>query len=490
MKNTCIFFTKLVYVLVAVSFLEFNPRNLHAFQAYSHNELTDKVDALFAQWDNKDSPGASVGIFKDGRIIYARGYGSANLEYSIPNTPQTVFRIGSTSKHFTAMCIALLIERKKLSAGDDIRLYIPELPDYGPAITIVNMLHHTSGFRNYEALMELAGRDGDTIKVPFYTDQDAIDMIVRQKKLNFLPGERYSYSNTNYFLLAEVVGRISGMKTSEFAKKYLFEPLGMQNTHFHDDINQIVKNRASGYSPREGGGFRINMTQLEQIGTGSIYTTIEDFFKWDQNFYRNRIGLGQQSLSDMMETPGRLNNGEYIEYGFGLNIRDFYGLKLISHGGSFVGFRSYYMRFPDQRFSIVILANQGPFPDSEVASDIAILYLRELFKEPLDKKQRTYHGREERSSSQRIQLTPEQLEQYTGVYYSEELDASYTLYIEAKNLIMRVGRYYTTPVTSVKHDEFMWSFRNIVFKRNQSGNISGFLLHEDPIRDLEFKKVK
>jgi CubicO group peptidase (beta-lactamase class C family) len=474
---------------VAVSFLEFNPRNLHAFQAYPHNELTDKVDALFAQWDNKDSPGAAVGIFKDGRIIYARGYGSANLEYSIPNTPHTVFRIGSTSKHFTAMCIALLIERKKLSVRDDIRLYIPELPDYGPAITIANMLHHTSGFRNYEALMELAGRDGDTIKVPFYTDQDAIDMIVRQKKLNFSLGERYSYSNTNYFLLAEVVARVSGMKTSEFAKKYLFEPLGMHNTHFHDDINKIVKNRASGYSPKEGGGFRINMTQLEQIGTGSIYTTIEDFFKWDQNFYRNRVGLGQQSLIDMMETPGRLNSGEHIEYGFGLNVGTFYGLKLISHGGSFVGFRSYYMRFPDQRFSIVVLANQGPFPDYEIASDIAILYLKDLIKEPLDKKQRTYREREERERSKRIQLRQEQLEEYAGIYYSEELDASYVLYTDANNLIMRVGRYYTTPIECMKSDEFKWSFRNIAFTRNQSGDISGFLLHEDPIRDLTFRKI-
>jgi len=488
MKYSRIFFTKLAFVLVVVSFLEFNPRDLHAFQAYPHNELTDKVDALFAQWDNKDSPGASVGIFKDGRIIYARGYGSANLEYSIPNTPQTIFRIGSTSKHFTAMCIALLIERKKLSARDDIRLYIPELPDYGPAIMIENMLHHTSGFRNYEVLMELAGRDGDTIKVPFYTDQDAIDMIVRQKKLNFSPGERYSYSNTNYFLLAEVVGRVSGMKTSEFAKKYLFEPLGMQNTHFHDDINKIVKNRASGYSPKEGGGFRINMTQLEQIGTGSIYTTIEDFFKWDQNFYKNKLGRGQQSLIKMMERPGTLKNGKNIEYGFGLNVGTFYGLKLISHGGSFVGFRSYYMRFPDQRFSIVVLANQGPFPDYEIASDIAILYLKDLIKEPLDKKQRTYRKREERERSKRIQLRQEQLEEYAGIYYSEELDASYVLYTDANNLIMRVGRYYTTPIECMKSDEFKWSFRNIAFTRNQSGDISGFLLHEDPIRDLEFKK--
>jgi len=338
--------------------------------------------------------------------------------------------------------------------------------------------------------MELAGLDGETIKVPFYTDQDAIDMIVHQKKLNFSPGDRYSYSNTNYFLLAEVVGRVSGMRTSEFARKYMFESLGMKNTHFHDDINVIVKNRASGYSPKKGGGFRINMTQLEQIGTGSIYTTIEDFFKWDQNFYDNKLGRGQQSLIEMVETPGILKNEENIEYGFGLNIGTFYGLKLISHGGSFVGFRSYYMRFPDQRFSIVILANQGPFPDYKTASNIAILYLKDLFTEPLDKKQSTYRDREEEPSSRRIQLKPEQLKEYTGVYYSEELDASYRLKLEANNLIMSVGRYYTTPVECVKLDEFKWDFRNIVFTRDPSANISGFLLHEGPIRDLKFKKIK
>ncbi|NOR14616.1 MAG: serine hydrolase [Candidatus Aminicenantes bacterium] len=490
MKHSRIFLTRVTFILIVVSFLEFNSQNLYAFQAYPHSEITDKVDALFAQWDKVDSPGAAVGIFKDGRIIYARGYGMANLEYNIPNTPQTVFRIGSTSKHFTAMCIALLIEKKKITDGDDIRLYIPELLKYGKAITIGNMLHHTSGFRNYEALMELAGRDGDTIKVPFYTDKDALDMIVRQKKLNFSPGERYSYSNTNYFLLAEMVGRVSGMKTSDFAKKYMFEPLEMQSTHFHDDINVIVKNRASGYSPKEGGGFRINMTQLEQIGTGSIYTTIEDLFKWDQNFYNNKLGLGRQSLIKMVETPGALNNGVDIEYGFGLDVGAFYGLKLISHGGSFVGFRSYYMRFPDQRFSIVILANQGPFPDYEIAGNIAILYLQDLFTEPLDKKQRTYRDREERSSLQRIQLMPKQLEQYNGVYYSEELDAYYTLYTEANNLIMRVGRYYTAPLESVSLDEFRWNYGNVFFNRNSSGNVSGFFLNQDLIRDLDFRKIK
>jgi CubicO group peptidase (beta-lactamase class C family) len=270
----------------------------------------------------------------------------------------------------------------------------------------------------------------------------------------------------------------------------MFESLGMKNTHFHDDINVIVKNRASGYSPKKGDGFRINMTQLEQIGTGSIYTTIEDFFKWDQNFYDNKLGRGQQSLIEMMETPGMLKNGEKIEYGFGLNVDTFYGLNHIGHGGSFVGFRSYYMRFPDQKFSVVILANQGPFPDYEIASKIAILYLKDLFTEPLDQKQSTYRDREERPSPKFIPLSSEQLNEYTGAYYSKELDATYVFSTDANSLFMRVGRYYTTPIECVRTDEFIWSFRNIVFTRNQSGDISGFLLHEGPIRDLEFKKRK
>ncbi len=462
----------------------------HAFQAYPKTELTNNVDKIFAEWDKKESPGASVGLFKDGRIIYARGYGMANLEYDIPNTPQTVFRIGSTSKHFTAMCIALLIERGKLSERDDIRRYLPEIPDYGQPITIDDMLHHTSGLRNYEALMELAGRDGETYQVPFYTDQEAIDMIARQKRLNFPPGTRYSYSNSNFFLLAEIVGRVSGIKTSEFAKKYVFDPLKMQSTHFHDDITVIVKNRASGYSPRPEGGFRINMTQLEQIGTGSIYTTIEDFFKWDQNFYQNQLGTGSPKLIEMMEAPGKLNNGESVGYGFGLDVASFFGVRQIGHGGSFVGFRSYYMRFPDQRFSVIVLANQGPFPAGEIARKIAILYLKEQFTEPLDKKYSSYRDRfqEEQPKPREAQLSEIELEKYGGTYFSEELDADYRLIVEADSLRVRVGQYYTALIEPVDADRFRWGDRSLVFTRDSANALTGFRLHADPIRDIEFEK--
>jgi len=249
----------LSFILSAFIVLFLSTVDLQAFQAYTHTDLTDKVDELFKQWDKEDSPGAAVGIFKDGRIIYARGYGMANLEYNIPITPQSVFRVGSVSKQFTAMCIALLVEQGKMSLDDDIRKYLPEMPELDTPVTIRHMVHHTSGIRGYLKLQGLAGKSGGF----FYTSQEVVDLLSRQKELNFNSGDKYSYSNSGYFLLAEIAGRASGLRTSEFAKKYIFDPLGMNSTHFHDDPKMIVKNRASGYLPKEGDGFKIHMTQLE-----------------------------------------------------------------------------------------------------------------------------------------------------------------------------------------------------------------------------------
>ena len=315
-------------------------------------------------------------------------------------------------------------------------------------------------------------------------------MIARQRALNFRPGDRYSYSNSNYFLLAEIIGRVSKMKTSEFSRQFIFEPLGMSDTHFHDNINVIVKNRASGYSPVEGGGFRINMTQLEQIGTGSIYTTVEDFYKWDQNFYNNVLGKGSQSLIEMVETPGILNNGESANYGFGLNITSLYGLRTIGHGGSFVGYRSCYLRFPDQRFSVVILANQGPFPDCEIAREIALIYLHDKFTEPVDVEQTTYRDGADQTGpdAKTMAISSDQRAQYSGTYYSEELDATYTFFEEGNSLLVRVGRYYTTEVTPSESDKFTWDFGSLEFQRDSGNTISGFMLHMGPIQNITFTK--
>jgi len=465
--------------------------NLQAFQAYTHTELTDKVDELFKEWDRIDSPGAAVGIFKDGRIIYARGYGIANLEYNIPIIPQSVFRVGSVSKQFTAMCIAILAEKGKISLDDDIRKYLPEMPEFDPPVTIRHMVHHTSGIRGYLILQGLAGRSGGY----FYTSQDIIDLLSRQRELNFRPGDEYSYSNSGYFLLAVIVGRASGMETSEFAKKYIFEPLGMNSTHFHDDPKMIVKNRASGYLLKMDGGFKIHMTELDMIGDGGIFTTIEDFFKWDQNFCDNKLGNGTQDLIDLVLTPGKLNDGREIDYAFGLVIDKYKGLRTISHGGSFVGFRSYYMQFPDQKFSVVIHANLGSFNPGRIARSIADLYLADQFTAaPVSRQQRPQQKRPEP-----IALSTRELEEFVGEYYSDELDATAILEMENNNLVLKLGRHKSnlTPISSkgflttyLNDDAYSLSTRRLDFKRDRKRKITGFVIQAGRIQNLRFEMKK
>lgn len=337
--------------------------------------LTDKVDELFAEWDKPVSSGCALGIIKNGKLIYKRGYGMANLEHNIPISSTTVFRIGSTSKQFTAMSIVLLAEQGKISLDDDIRKYLSEMPEYESPITIRHLIHHTSGIRDYLELMELAGmRDDD-----YYTDDEAVEMLARQKELNFKPGDEFLYSNSGYFLLSMIVKRASGKSLREFAEENIFKPLGMNNTHFHDDHTMIVKNRAAGYSPKKDNGYRINMTILGMVGDGGVFTTVEDLFLWDQNFYHNK--LGGKDLINQVLTLGILNNGEKLNYAFGLEAIDYRGLKMISHGGSFAGFRAQMIRFPEQKFSVICLANLSTINPTKLCKQVADVYLAEQFKQ-------------------------------------------------------------------------------------------------------------
>ena len=294
-----------VLVTVVVAALS-APLPAHASgQAYPHTELTAQVDELFAQWDTRDSPGAAVGIFKDGRIIYARGYGVANLDYGIPLVPQSVLRIGSISKQFVAMCIAILAEQEKLSFDDDIRTYLPEMPDYGEPIAIRHLLHHTSGIREYLTLVGLIGKpEGSGFG---YTTRELVDLLARQQKLNFSPGDRFSYTNSGYFLLAEIITRVTGTKASAFAQENVFDPLGMKNTRFYDDPDAIIRNQAMGYSAKRDGGYRLDILRSEVIGDLGVITTIEDFLRWDNNFYDNQLGAGTQELIETMFNRGRTN---------------------------------------------------------------------------------------------------------------------------------------------------------------------------------------
>jgi len=339
--------------------------------------LEGLVDSLFSEWDKPDSPGCALGVIRDGRLIYARGYGMANLEYDVPITPKTVFRVASMSKQFTAACIALLVERGLISLDDDVRKYIPELPDYGYVVRVKHLIYHTSGIRDYLSLMSMAcKRDED-----YYTAEEALELLCRQRKLNFRPGNRFLYSNSNYFLLGVIVERVSGVSLRRFADENIFKPLGMVNTHFHDDHTMIVKNRAVGYSPKPGGGFRINETILDIVGDGGLFTTVEDLFIWDQNFYENRLDGGERLIKRML-TVGVLNNGGKLDYAFGLRIGSYRGLKTICHSGSFAGFRAQMIRFPEYRFTVICLANLSSINPTRLAKRVADIYLADIFKIP------------------------------------------------------------------------------------------------------------
>jgi CubicO group peptidase (beta-lactamase class C family) len=333
------------------------------------SDLIAKVDAIFAEYQRTDSPGCALGVYRDGAIEFARGYGMANLELGVAITPSTVFDIGSTSKQFSVFAVLLLERDGKLDIDDEVRKYVPELPHYGPTITVRHLMQHTSGLRDYLGLFYLAGVNWKDVT----TSQDALDAIVRQKALNFEPGDEYLYSNSGYFLLSEIVKRVSGKTLPEFARERIFEPLGMRHSRYLDDPQDIVPNRSTGYDYTPEGELEIEMSDFEQTGDGAVYTTIEDLFLWNQNFYAPRVGTSE--MLESMQTPGTLQTGKPMTYGLGLAMENFRGLKTVSHGGSWAGYRAELLRFPEQRLAVACLCNLGATNPSDLAEKVAGVYL-------------------------------------------------------------------------------------------------------------------
>ena len=481
MKRDAAVRTIIIAGSVLVAWLLFSDSS--SAQAYPRTELTIQVDELFAEWDGETSPGGVVGIFMDGRIIYSKGYGVANLDYDIPITPQSVLRIGSISKQFVAMCIAILAEQGKLSFDDDIRTYLPEMPDYGNQVTIRHLLHHTSGIREYLALVNLIGKPEGSVFG--YTTRELVELLSRQQRLNFEPGSQFSYTNSGYFLLAEIVTRVSGMKASAFAQENIFEPLGMTQTRFYDDPNAIIRNQAFGYSPKRDGGYRLDILRSDVIGDLGVITTVEDFLHWDNNFYENKLGAGTKNLITMMFTRGRTSSGEDLSYALGLEFDSYRGLKTMGHGGSAVGYVAEFLQFPEQRFSVVILSNLSSFRPGRIARQVADLYLANQFSEAQasDERDRTRPDAPEPVE----RLTPE-LEAFIGDFYSEELDFVYSFMVEGSSLQFEI-RGSRMELLPLSEDQFGWGRRELNFFRDESGIVSGFTLDAGDVQDLNFQKI-
>ena len=448
----------------------------------THETLEAKVNQLFAEWERPDSPGAALAVTRDGEIIYKQGYGMANLEYDIPISTSTIFDIASVSKQFAAFAIVTLSYERKLSLDDDIRTHLPDVPDFGKTITIRHLLHHTSGLRDWVQSLVIAGVEMEDV-ISF---KHILKMARHQKALNFEPGSEFLYSNTGYNLLAEIVETVTGDSFREWTDTHIFKPLNMTNSHFHDDHEMILKNRAYSYQAVENDGFKHAVNNTTALGSSSLYSTVEDLAKWILNF--DTAHIGGQTIFEQMHQRGVLNNGERIAYALGLNIGEYRSLKTVGHSGSWRGFRSHLMRFPDQKFGVVILCNLDTFNPLSLAEKVADIYLADLLA-PIETPEpdKAAEPVEETKSEP---LLPEQLTEFEGDYYTEELDTTYTIGVRGNQLVVQHIRHDDILLTYADGHFFgdSWFFPEIHFIRDDTRGVVGFRLTGNRVRNLYFEK--
>ncbi|HEV8660802.1 MAG TPA: serine hydrolase domain-containing protein [Thermoanaerobaculia bacterium] len=338
---------------------------LFAMPCLAEEDLASRVDAIFANQATSSSPGCAVGIARGGKTIVERGYGMANLEYDVPITPSTIFEAGSVTKQFTSAAMLLLVQDGKLSLDDRVRKYVPELPESASEITIRQILTHTSGLRDWGTIVRLAGWRRGTRLI---THAHVLDVLSRQRELNFPPGTQWSYSNSGYNLAAIVIERVSGKSFPDFTRERIFGPLGMTHSSWRDDYTRIVKGRATAYDP-DGKTYSADMDIENIYGNCCLLTTVGDLLRWNENF--RTATVGGKAMLEMMQTPAALANGKKIDYGFGL----FTGDGEVYHGGATAGWRAFLTRKTNDDLSIALLCNRGDAPTGSIVEKIAALFV-------------------------------------------------------------------------------------------------------------------
>ncbi len=379
------------------------------------------VDRVFAAFRDTEGPGCALGVSRGGRVVYERGYGMSNLETGTPIRPSSIFHVASVSKQFTAAAIMLLARDGKVSVDDDIRKFVPEIPDYGTTITIRHLMNHTSGLRDQWDLIGLARGRFEENRI---TEADVMDIVPRQKALNFTPGAEYVYSNSGFTLLAVIVKRVSGQSLRDFSDARIFKPLGMSSTHFHDDYTMLVPGRTSAYAPR-GSGWRVSIPNFDTYGATSLFTTVGDLLKWETNFETPVVG--DRALFDLMETPARLTNGDTTAYGYGMVMGRYRGARVVEHNGADAGYRSYAGRFPDHGLAIAIACNAATANTTALARGVADVYLGALLSPAQGE-----------VALQAVPVSTESLGRRAGVYVQPTT-------LQVIEIIMRDGRLVVGP---------------------------------------------
>lgn len=460
----------------------------NSLSAQTNLVVENRIDSAFSKYGLKTS-GVAVAVVKDGQIIFKKGYGMANLEYDIPNTPKTIFHIASVSKQFTAFAVYLLEKQGRISFDDDIRKYIPELPIYGKPITIRHLLSHTSGLKDQWALITLAGWRMDDV----ITTEQILKIITRHRELNFAPGTRFMYSNTGFTLLAEMVKRVSGRSLAEFTKEHIFGPLKMDNTLFYDDNNKIVRNRAYSYGTKHDTYEKRNLN-YSTVGPTSLFTNVEDLSKWVlhlENPHAEDVDLVKRfnetsTLDNGAPAVLAVVDGETIYHAKGQFKRNYRGLNLYNHTGSDAGFKSYLVRFPENKLSVILLSNDENFDSFRSGLEIAGFYLSGKLKKKEGNKAILKKTEEPAKPVYRTDL-----KDFEGKFQNQDLLSIFTLKNIGGRLIMTHDRLTDVILNEVEKDGFTGEITfpvKVTFARDTRGAVTELRITNFGATDVVFSK--
>ena len=470
----------------------------------SASDLARGIDAVFADLDRPGSPGAAVSVIRDGEIIHSRGYGYAQIEHGVPVTPRTVFHVASVSKQFTAMAVTMLAAEGALSLDDPVQAHLGFVPEFDHPVTVRQMIHHTSGIRDQWQLLGISGWRLDDV----ITTEQILGLMSRQRELNFVPGSEYLYSNMGYTLLAQTAAAVGGMSFPEFTAERIFRPLGMERTHFHDDHEHVVPDRAYSYRPappddgegEAGGeagsgvrpepGYTKAVLSYANAGATSLFTTADDLARWLDNFRHETVGGPR--VMEMMTARGVLNGGDTIPYAHGLAIGDHRGLRTVGHGGADAGFRTQAIWYPEADVGVVVLTNVANGNPGSRARQVAEVVLAGVFPEAAPGEE------EEDAPSPAADSVPPPtadratLAGYAGSYYSPEVDALYHVEATDDGLVARHIRHGEISLEPRGRDEFAtdrWFMREVRFERMPDGSVSAMRVGGGRVRNLLFIKL-
>lgn len=480
-------------------------------------DARDRVDRVFSRFHRTDGPGCAVAAAIDGETALGAAYGMADLEHDVPLRPDSIFEAGSVSKQFTAAAVLLLAQQGKLSLDDAARKYIPELPDYGSPLTIRHLLNHTSGLRDWGSVAAVAGWPRTTRA---YTHAHVLDILSRQRALNYPPGAEYSYTNSGYNLAAILVDRVAGKPFAEFTREAIFTPLGMTSTSWRDDFRRIVKGRAIAYS--ENAGVVRQLMPFEDVhGNGGLLTTVGDLLKWNRNF--TTATVGGRAFVDRQLQQARLADGRTIAYAAGLMVLHYKGRNEVSHSGTTAAYNAWLGRYPDQGLSVSVLCNSSAANGVQLGHAVADIFLGDappsqpLAPNSMAPKPGMYRSLRDRSvltvtadsrnefSGDRMRVpseldggtwyekvepwtpAPADLASLAGEYTSGEAEVTLRIALEHARLVIHRRPNTSIPLTPAYRDAFTSTLGGVRFLRDSAGAVTGLSVSDSRVWDLRFQ---